>query len=176
MCMTKEQIIALRERAVWKKLSSELRWTEVLLTKYANQVDWEEISSNENVLWTESLLRKFADKLDWEELSRNDAFALLSPDIIRPFASYWHWESKTDRTAWTPKFVDEMKDHLDWKTLFLSASYEEQEFYFKEYFEYISRLPFNDTGWMWKRSNNYFKKYVDARWRERASEILYHAQ
>lgn len=93
MCMAKEQINALRERAVWKKLSSELRWTEGLLTKYANQVDWEEISSNENVLWTESLLRKFADKLDWEELSRNDAFALLSPDIIRPFASYWHWES-----------------------------------------------------------------------------------
>ena len=25
MCMTKEQINALRERAVWKKLSSELR-------------------------------------------------------------------------------------------------------------------------------------------------------
>lgn len=59
--MTKEQICALRERAVWKKLSSELSWTEELLTKYADQVDWKELSSNEKVLWTESLLRKFAD-------------------------------------------------------------------------------------------------------------------
>ena len=170
MCMTKEQINALRERAVWKKLSSELSWTEELLTKYADQVDWEEISSNAKVLWTESLLRKFADKLDWEELSQNDAFALRCPDIIRPFALYWHWDVKTKYTAWTPKFISEMKAHLDWKELYLSASYEEQEFYLKEYFEFVSQLPFNETSW---RRDRYFEKYIDVQWKERANEILF---
>ncbi len=168
--MTKDQICALRERAVWKKLSSELSWTEELLTKYADQVDWEEISSNAKVLWTESLLRKFADKLDWEELSQNDAFALRCPDIIRPFALYWHWDVKTKYTAWTPKFISEMKAHLDWKELYLSASYEEQEFYLKEYSEFVSQLPFNETSW---RRDRYFEKYVDAQWKERANEILF---
>lgn len=169
--MTREQIIALRERAVWKKLSSELSWTEELLIKYADQVNWEEISSNEKVLWTESLLRRFADKLDWEQLSKNEALALFSPDIIRPFALHWHWDYKTDNTAWTPKFIEEMKDHLDWKVLYQSATSEEQEFYLKEYFDYVSQLPFNESGW---RRNRYFEVYVDATWKERAAEILSH--
>lgn len=171
--MTKEQICALRERAVWKKLSSELSWTEELLTKYADQVDWKELSSNEKVLWTESLLRKFADKLDWEELSTNRSLALQSPDIIRPFALYWHWDDKTKNTAWTPKFVAEMKDHLDWKELYQSASYEDQEFYFKEFFEYVSQLPFNESSW---RRSRFFDEYVDAQWKERAAEILSHVK
>lgn len=169
--MTKEQIFALREQAIWKKLSSELSWTEELLTKHADKVNWETISSNEKVLWTESLLRKFADKLDWEELSKNDALALLNPDIIRPFALYWNWKDKTKNVSWTPKFVEEMKDHLDWSEFFLMGYYEDQEICFKDYFDYISTLPFDQTGW---RQNRYFEKYVDANWKARASEILAH--
>lgn len=167
--MTKDQIFALRERALWKRLSSELSWTEELLAKYADKVDWEEVSSNKKVLWTESLLRRFADKLDWEELSKNDALTLLSPDIIRPFALYWHWDDKTENTAWTPKFIEEMKDHLDWKELYQAATSDEQEFYLKEYFDYVSHLPFDESGW---RRDRYFDKYVDAHWKERAGEIL----
>lgn len=166
--MTREQFNAQRERAMWKKLSSELKWTEELLDKYADNVDWEEISSNENVVWTESLIQKFAGKLYWEELSRNDASALLCPEIIRPFVLYWRWDKKTDHTAWTPRFIEEMKDYLDWDSLFRASSYKEQEYLLKEYFYYISRLNLERNIW----GRNSFDKFIEANWKERASEIL----
>lgn len=170
--MTKEKFFAQREQAMWRKLSSELRWTEELLTKYADKVDWKDISSNEKIVWTESLIRKFSDELDWEELSKNDAPMLARPELVRVFTPNWHWDEKTKHTDWNLKFVEEMKKHLDWEELFTDASYKEQEYFLNEYFEYISRVKFSEFRW-----NRFplFKKYVDEHWVERASEILGYA-
>ena len=35
----------------WKNLSEEFTWTEALLEKYADKVDWKEISDNCNMIW-----------------------------------------------------------------------------------------------------------------------------
>lgn len=167
--MTREHFEALRERALWDRLSSELKWTEELLTKYADQICWETISSNENVLWTESLIRRFANKLNWGYLSRNDALSLKSPEVVRPFALYWHWSDKTRLTAWTPDFIEEMKDYLDWETLLQNASYEQQELLLQKYFQYISLLEMEDSSYL---SRTIFDEYVDNNWQIRANEIL----
>lgn len=167
--MTREQFAARRERAMWKKLSSELKWTEELLSKYADQVNWETISANENVLWTESLIRRFADKLDWDSLSSNEALSLKSPEIIRQFVLYWHWSDKTSCTIWTPDFIEEMKDYLDWEILFRHASYEQQELLLQKYFKYISLIEMDDSSYY---SSSCFDEYVDHNWQERANAIL----
>ena len=167
--MTREQFNALRERALWDKLSSELKWTEELLSKYADKVNWETISSNENVLWTESLIRRFANKLNWRDISRNDALSLKSPEIIRPFALYWHWSEKTRHTAWTPDFIEEMKDYLDWEELFEHASYEQQELLLQKYFQYICQIEMRDPSYY---GSSCFDEYVEHNWQDRANEIL----
>ena len=55
----------------WKKLAEEYAWTEDLLEKYADKLDWKKISSNGAIRWTVPMLRKFSSKLDWKELSEN---------------------------------------------------------------------------------------------------------
>ena len=167
--MTREHFETLRERALWDKLSSELKWTEELLSKYADKVDWETISSNEKVLWTESLIRRFANKLNWRYLSRNDALSLKSPEIVHPFALYWDWGEKTRFTAWTPDFIEKMKDYLDWEVLFEHASYEQQELLLQKYFQYISLLEMEDSSYL---SRTIFDEYVEHNWQDRANEIL----
>ena len=51
------------EDEAWKKLSSDFPWTEKMLEKFQNKVDWEEVSNNYNMLWTPSMLDKFKWKI-----------------------------------------------------------------------------------------------------------------
>ena len=111
--MIKELFFAQRKQSMWKKLSSELRWTEEMLTHYADKVDWQSISSNNKVVWTKSLIHKFTDKLNWEELSKNDAPTLVHPELVRVFVLDWHWDEKTGHINWTPMFVEEMEEYLE---------------------------------------------------------------
>ena len=53
----------------WKNLSEDLKWTESLLEKYSDKVDWKEISSNKHITWTIPMLQKFSKKIDWKVLS-----------------------------------------------------------------------------------------------------------
>ena len=53
----------------WKNLSEEFPWTESLLEKYFEKVDWKVISGNRNINWTIPMLQKFAKKIDWKVLS-----------------------------------------------------------------------------------------------------------
>ena len=46
----------------WKELSENFAWTETLLEKYCDKVDWEEISANTNIIWTIPMLQKFSKK------------------------------------------------------------------------------------------------------------------
>lgn len=50
----------------WKSLSEDFAWTETLLEKFQDKVDWKEISDNRNIVWTIPMLQKFSKKLDWE--------------------------------------------------------------------------------------------------------------
>ena len=176
--MIKELFFAQRKQSMWKKLSSELRWTEEMLTHYADKVDWQSISSNNKVVWTKSLIHKFTDKLNWEELSKNDAPTLVRPIELQASAcrpsktNSIRRDEKTGHINWTPMFVEEMKEYLDWEKLFKIASCEEQEYLLNKYFKYITRVKFSEFRW-----NRFpqFKKYVDEHWVERASEILGYA-
>lgn len=55
----------------WKNLSEDFAWTEELLEKNCDKVDWKEISGNRNIIWTIPMLQKFSKKLDRKILSEN---------------------------------------------------------------------------------------------------------
>ena len=42
----------------WKELSSDFKWTESLLEKYQDKVDWQEVSENRDILWTIPMIQK----------------------------------------------------------------------------------------------------------------------
>ena len=58
----------------WKELSCEFNWDEILLEKYQDKVNWNEISGNTEICWTIPMLQKFQKKINWDILSdRNKA-------------------------------------------------------------------------------------------------------
>ena len=38
------------DEGAWKELSGELSWTETLLEKYQDKIDWQELPGNSNIL------------------------------------------------------------------------------------------------------------------------------
>ena len=47
----------------WKELSGKFNWSEVLLEKYQDNVDWDEISENRIIRWTIPMIQKFQKKI-----------------------------------------------------------------------------------------------------------------
>jgi hypothetical protein len=47
----------------WKELSIEFNWSEALLEKYQDKVDWNEISKNRYIRWTVPMIQKFKNCL-----------------------------------------------------------------------------------------------------------------
>lgn len=139
--MSDDRETALRENLMWMKISSDFNWTEELLVKYADHVDWPAISANEHVYWTESLIQRFTFNLDWTALSRNTARILSDPQLVRPFAMFWCWRYKTTTTAWTPDFIKEMRKFLDWEQLLQLLPYERQDELISQFADVISPVP-----------------------------------
>ena len=84
---------------VWKKLSEDFAWTEALLAKYSENVDWKLISDNKNIYWslmhvdcdwfTEAHLEAFKNKWDWTGLVCNYKF---SERLIDKYIDYVDWD------------------------------------------------------------------------------------
>ncbi len=46
----------------WNELSENFQWTESLLEKYQDKVDWSKISENSRIFWTIPMIQKFKNK------------------------------------------------------------------------------------------------------------------
>lgn len=105
------------EDEAWTYLSSELSWSESLLEKYKDKVDWEEICSNSRIDWTASMLEKFKGRIDWKELSRTNQKSLLAPEVVERFKDRWDWKELSDNCDLPLSTIRKMADYIDWKTL-----------------------------------------------------------
>lgn len=81
----------------WKSLSEDFAWTEALLEKNCEKVDWKEVSGNRNIIWTIPMLQKFSKKLDWEILSDWSKIPEVRLDfceeLIDKYLDYWDWNA-----------------------------------------------------------------------------------
>ena len=69
----------------WKELSSNFSWTEAMLEKYQDKVNWDEISENRNIRWTLPMIQKFQKKINWDRFSEYaDENVLTEPIILFP--------------------------------------------------------------------------------------------
>ena len=106
------QNIALEE--AWKKLSGEFSWSETLLEKCQDKVDWDEISENQNIIWTIPMLRKFQKRVNWEKLSAYIDNDLLSENMIEAFKNQWNWNKLSDNVCVTHELLAKFADRWDW--------------------------------------------------------------
>jgi hypothetical protein len=100
----------------WKEISEEISWTEPLLEKYQDKIDWEAISGNSDILWTIPMLTKFKRQIHWDTLSSalNEKCAIMS--LLRAFKQQWDWHKLSMNSAikLTNEFLETFKDYIDW--------------------------------------------------------------
>lgn len=163
-------VFFLLQRSVYKKMSQEyysFQWTEELIDKFQNKIDWENLSENSEVAWSTSILEKYKSKLDWERLSANhnaekydnakiDNDEKFLKDRVRPelfslenlkkFEEYWNWNLLSDNTFvyWTDEEIEIFKDRLDWNKLIHHLYRKDFQFY-EKYQEYIPHPEMFDS-------------------------------
>ena len=141
----------------WKELSENFAWTETLLEKYCDKVDWEEISSNTNILWTIPMLQKFSKKVDWKRLSGQvyGSVEWFTEAHLEEFKDKWDWTLLSNNISLiTENTIDKFIDYWDWDAL-IDGSHYFKDFdnaisFFNKYKDRIQMSKLQDTV-LWQR-------------------------
>ena len=139
-------------KEAWKRLSHEFKWNEELLRKYRDEIDWDALSENTNMLWTASILEEFKTYIDWKVLSGYAPEGLLTPKIIEQFADRWDWHKLSDNNNLKLSYalLDKFADKWDWGRI-INNWYGEDVYtpdFLERYKEYIPADQFKDS-YLW---------------------------
>ena len=157
------------EKKAWKELSDIFPWTEQLLEKYQNEVDWEKVSSNDTMIWTASILERFQNRLDWEILSWSSNESILTAKLFERFKNRWNWSLLSENSSihLNYELIDRFIDCWNWEKLIdRYGNYDENLYgldFLNRYKEYIPESALQDSQ-LWNR-------IVDQRKLQIASEI-----
>jgi hypothetical protein len=158
----------------WKNLSEEFPWTESLLEKYFEKVDWKVISGNRNINWTIPMLQKFAKKIDWKVLSEHIDEDWFTEAHLEIFKDKWDWtEISSSDLLISSSLIDKYIDYVDWAVLIGEGHYYHNEIqndlfdaidFYEKYKEHIPMSKIQDSQ-LWN-------KIVENRAKQLKSEIL----
>lgn len=141
------------DEAAWKVLSGEFLWSEQLLEKYEDKVDWKEVSDNRDMVWTAPMLEKFRNRLDWDALSRSRHRCVLTAELFERFQNNWNWSllSGNDDVELSYELIDRFIDRWDWRELI--NRYDDELFdrdFLERYKEYIPASVLQESR-LWNR-------------------------
>lgn len=139
--------------SAWKELSENFEWTEQMLDKHKNQVDWKLISLNSNIVWTPAMLEKFKKLIDWKELSSTGCKTILTGDTLEQYKDYWDWSelSKNTDLELSYQLIERFIDLWDWSELI--NHWCEGELYTFDFMErYADKIPSSklQDSYLWK--------------------------
>ena len=75
------------ETEAWKKISENESLSMDILDKYADKLDWEEISENRKIIWTLDGINKFAGRLNWSDFSQYCPDHIINEVTLQKFAN-----------------------------------------------------------------------------------------
>ena len=115
--LSNDFIQRIADEGAWKELSSELSWTEALLEKYRDKIDWQELSGNSYILWTIPMLQKFKHRLNWNKLSRYADERTLTENCIDTFKEKWNWSELSYNSSINNQLLEKYADKWDWESI-----------------------------------------------------------
>jgi len=111
-------------------LSSSYPFSVTELRKYADILDWFEVSANENIYWTESLFNEFESMIRVDGLRGNESFPWTEAFIDKHIKELFYvddpmgeWKSyfgMNKTLPWSEHFIDKYIEH--WDLQFLSMN------------------------------------------------------
>lgn len=162
-----EGVVArMMDTEAWSNISGNFPFSESQLEKYADKLDWKEVSGNTNIFWSSQMLEKFSRKLDWTALSRNIQEENVSAELLEKFKDNWNWEELSDNNGLTPDLIDRFADYINWKALINNYTLCEQiasEEFVRKYSDRIPAGDFKDSR-LWRelveRKEKQIKKQI----------------
>ena len=103
----------------WKELSNDFKWSEALLEKYQDKVDWNEISKNSYICWTIPMIQKFKNRINWEIFSLYIDEEVVTENIIETFKDKWNWHKLSENSGVQLSYdlLDKFADLWDWEEI-----------------------------------------------------------
>lgn len=105
------------ESEAWSNVSGRVAFSEAQLEKFADKLDWEQVSSNSNIFWTESMMEKFKGRISWDRIASNINEECLTVDILEKFKDRWDWDEFSDNGTVTLEILDAFADKVNWRKL-----------------------------------------------------------
>ena len=99
------------DEQAWKELSQDFQWSEQLLEKYADKVDWHELSDNSGLVLSYELLDKFIERWDWSEIIGCWDDGLFDEDFLERYKEYIPASVLQHSRLWD-KIVEKRKTQL----------------------------------------------------------------
>lgn len=154
----------------WKELSSDYSWSETLLEKYQDKVNWDAISENANICWTISMIQKFQKKINWNLFSKNITKESLTMAVLETFKDKWDWNELSDNycITLTEEIIEKFADKWNWKRIisrYVDQFYDNRGIdFYEKYKEYI---PTNDIQY-----TNLWRGIINQQTKQLMDEIL----
>lgn len=163
------------ERAAWEMVSLEFPWTEELLEKWQDKVNWKTVSGNPSIKWTPAILDKFKEKIDWSELSALGQKSVVTFENLERFEAYWDWKelSRNFNVDWNIELLERFIDKWNWSNLddnlaFFMLSERSYNLFNDEFFEKVKKyVPDSDV-----KESVFWDNLVEKRRRDLLSVIL----
>lgn len=139
------------EEEAWKKISEQFPWTETLLEKFKNEVKWNRISYNSNILWTTSMLDKFKNLINWDILSYCNNKTLFNSRNLERYKDYWNWQSlsESQEVEFSYELIDKFIEKWKWEKLINNYNSSIHILFCKEflyrYKDYIPIMKLHDS-------------------------------
>ena len=132
----------------WYKLSL-LPLPEEFIEKYADDVDWENISIYQKL--SETFIEKHSDEIDWEYIS---TYQKLSEKFIEKHSDEVDWQGVSYRQKLSENFIGKHIDDVDWLGIY---KYQKLSEGFIE--KYAGKVIWHYASMYQKLSENFIRKY-----------------
>ena len=115
--MKKNAVFDNLRKEAWEMLGYSFEWSEALLEKYQDKIDWDSISINEHIPWTIPMIQKFQHRINWSLLTSWLLDEKLSEEFIEAFQDKWDWGHLSPDFSWTETLLEKHQDEVDWKKI-----------------------------------------------------------
>lgn len=135
------------EIEAWKEISDHESFSMEMLEKYADKLDWEEISENSNIIWTLDGITKYANRLNWIDFTRYCPDHLINEVTLRKFANRWDWKAISNRDCFYNDWalLEKFSDKADWNEVITNWNIEKPMEFFARFHQYIPMAKLQDS-------------------------------
>lgn len=135
------------EAEAWKEISDNESLSMDILDKYADKLDWDEISENRNVIWTLDGINKFTNRLNWSNFSENCPDHIINEVTLQKFANRWDWKAISNRDCFYNDWalLEKFADKADWSEVITNWNIEKPLEFFARFQQYIPMAKLQDS-------------------------------